>query len=183
MINAGKTIQSIAFLASLFEEKISPHLVIAPLSTLRNWEREFITWAPQINVVSGIFFSFCRNEIVHVLVSNYMDMVQVMYFGSAQARAVIRNYEFFMPKGKTKKHKKKKSFKDAKLKKQPKRTKFDVLLTSYEMINMDAASLKSINWKCMVFSCLPASLILLVNTLVCVHLLCNLDRCCYRYRL
>jgi hypothetical protein len=48
---AGKTIQSIAFLASLFEENPSPHLVVAPLSTLRNWEREFATWAPQMNVV------------------------------------------------------------------------------------------------------------------------------------
>lgn len=47
----GKTIQSIAFLASLFEEKVGPHLVVAPLSTLRNWEREFATWAPQMNVV------------------------------------------------------------------------------------------------------------------------------------
>ena len=48
---AGKTIQSIAFLASLFEDKWGPHLVVAPLSTLRNWEREFATWAPQMNVV------------------------------------------------------------------------------------------------------------------------------------
>ena len=48
----GKTIQSIAFLASLFEDKLTPHLVVAPLSTLRNWEREFSTWAPQMNVVS-----------------------------------------------------------------------------------------------------------------------------------
>jgi hypothetical protein len=47
----GKTIQSIAFLASLREEGISPYLVVAPLSTLRNWEREFATWAPQMNVV------------------------------------------------------------------------------------------------------------------------------------
>nr|GMD48623.1 CHD3-type chromatin-remodeling factor PICKLE-like [Ipomoea batatas] len=48
----GKTIQSIAFLASLFEENVSPHLVVAPLSTLRNWEREFALWAPQMNVVN-----------------------------------------------------------------------------------------------------------------------------------
>ncbi|KAL0291025.1 UNVERIFIED_CONTAM: CHD3-type chromatin-remodeling factor PICKLE [Sesamum angustifolium] len=47
----GKTIQSIAFLASLFEENLSPHLVVAPLSTLRNWEREFATWAPHMNVI------------------------------------------------------------------------------------------------------------------------------------
>ena len=48
---SGKTIQSIAFLASLFEENLAPYLVVAPLSTLRNWEREFATWAPHMNVV------------------------------------------------------------------------------------------------------------------------------------
>lgn len=47
----GKTIQCIAFLASVFEETKAPHLVVAPLSTLSNWEREFATWAPHINVV------------------------------------------------------------------------------------------------------------------------------------
>lgn len=47
----GKTIQCIAFLASVFEETKTPHLVVAPLSTLSNWEREFATWAPHINVV------------------------------------------------------------------------------------------------------------------------------------
>ncbi|KAJ6354727.1 hypothetical protein OIU77_005351 [Salix suchowensis] len=118
----GKTIQSIAFLASLFEEGISPHLVVAPLSTLRNWEREFATWAPQMNVV--------------------------MYVGSAQARAVIREYEFYYPK-KHKKIKKKKSGQVVTERKQD-RIKFDVLLTSYEMINLDTTSLKPINWECMI---------------------------------
>jgi hypothetical protein len=28
-----------------------PHMVVVPLSTLRNWERELATWAPQLNVV------------------------------------------------------------------------------------------------------------------------------------
>ncbi|KAK9280656.1 hypothetical protein L1049_014353 [Liquidambar formosana] len=118
----GKTIQSIAFLASLFEENISPHLVIAPLSTLRNWEREFATWAPQLNVV--------------------------MYVGSAQARAVIREYEFYFPKN-HKKIKKKKSGQIVGESKQD-RIKFDVLLTSYEMVNFDTASLKPIKWECMI---------------------------------
>ncbi|KAF3663132.1 CHD3-type chromatin-remodeling factor PICKLE [Capsicum annuum] len=117
----GKTIQSIAFLASLFEEDISPHLVVAPLSTLRNWEREFATWAPQMNVV--------------------------MYVGSAQARAVIREYEFFFPKNSNKIKKKKYGQTVGESKKE---TKFDVLLTSYEMINMDSASLKPIKWECMI---------------------------------
>ncbi|RDX76252.1 CHD3-type chromatin-remodeling factor PICKLE, partial [Mucuna pruriens] len=118
----GKTIQSIAFLASLFKEGVSPHLVVAPLSTLRNWEREFATWAPQMNVL--------------------------MYVGSAQARSVIREYEFYFPK-KQKKIKKKKSGQIISESKQD-RIKFDVLLTSYEMINFDTTSLKPIKWECMI---------------------------------
>ncbi|KAL5785967.1 hypothetical protein ACOSQ2_008359 [Xanthoceras sorbifolium] len=117
----GKTIQSIAFLASLLGEGISPHLVVAPLSTLRNWEREFATWAPQMNVV--------------------------MYVGTSQARAVIKEYEFYLPK-KHKKLKKKKSSQTVSDKQD--RIKFDVLLTSYEMINLDSASLKPIKWECMI---------------------------------
>ncbi|KAI8569193.1 hypothetical protein RHMOL_Rhmol02G0259700 [Rhododendron molle] len=50
-LSGGKTIQSIAFLASLFEDSLCPHIVVAPLSTLRNWEREFALWAPQMNVI------------------------------------------------------------------------------------------------------------------------------------
>ncbi|KAG2609908.1 hypothetical protein PVAP13_4KG075700 [Panicum virgatum] len=119
----GKTIQSIAFLASLFEDKWGPHLVVAPLSTLRNWEREFATWAPQMNVV--------------------------MYFGAAASREIIKKYEFYYPKEKPKKLKKKKSSPSNEEKKQS-RIKFDVLLTSYEMINMDSAFLKNIEWECLV---------------------------------
>ncbi|XP_062228270.1 CHD3-type chromatin-remodeling factor PICKLE-like [Phragmites australis] len=119
----GKTIQSIAFLASLFEDKLGPHLVVAPLSTLRNWEREFATWAPQMNVI--------------------------MYFGSAASRETIRKYEFYYPKEKPKKLKKKKSSSSNEGTKQS-RIKFDVLLTSYEMINMDSAVLKNIEWECLI---------------------------------
>ncbi|KAL1532676.1 DNA helicase [Salvia divinorum] len=43
-LSSGKPIQSIAFLAFLYEENISSYLVIAPLSTLRNWEHELSTW-------------------------------------------------------------------------------------------------------------------------------------------
>ncbi|XP_031482496.1 CHD3-type chromatin-remodeling factor PICKLE [Nymphaea colorata] len=119
----GKTIQSIAFLASLFEEKMFPHLVVAPLSTLRNWEREFATWAPHMNVV--------------------------LYVGSANARSVIRQHEFYFPKSKLKKLKKKRKSTGVTKNKQD-MVKFDVLLTSYEMINMDTVSLKPIKWECMI---------------------------------
>ncbi|CAN8326863.1 unnamed protein product [Cochlearia groenlandica] len=111
----GKTIQSIAFLASLFEENLAPHLVVVPLSTLRNWEKEFGTWAPHMNVV--------------------------VYGGNSKARTVIREHEFYF--------KKMKSGQISGEKKQD-RIKFDVLLTSYEMINIDIAVLKSIKWKCLI---------------------------------
>ncbi|KAF7149908.1 hypothetical protein RHSIM_Rhsim02G0208200 [Rhododendron simsii] len=115
----GKTIQSIAFLASLFEDSLCPHIVVAPLSTLRNWEREFALWAPQMNVV--------------------------MYVGSAQARAVIREHEFYFPKRKMKK----KNGQSVGESKQD-RIKFDVLLTSYEVVNLDTTALKPIQWECMI---------------------------------
>lgn len=71
-----------------------------------------------------------------------------MYFGTSQARAVIREHEFYFSKDK-KKIKKKKSGQISSESKQ-KRIKFDVLLTSYEMINLDTAVLKPIKWECMV---------------------------------
>ncbi|KAL9230296.1 hypothetical protein vseg_005669 [Gypsophila vaccaria] len=120
----GKTIQSIAFLASLFEEGVYPHLVVAPLSTLRNWEREFSTWAPHLNVI--------------------------MYVGSGQARSFIRQYEFYYPKKPNPEKLKKKKFRKIVSENKQDRIKFDVLLTSYEMINVDSASLKPIKWECMV---------------------------------
>ena len=72
-----------------------------------------------------------------------------MYVGSSQARAVIREYEFYFPKN-HKKLKKKKSGSVSESKQD--RIKFDVLLTSYEMINLDTTSLKPIKWECMVTS-------------------------------
>ncbi|TNM98269.1 hypothetical protein fugu_014515 [Takifugu bimaculatus] len=47
----GKTIQSITFLFEMYLKGIEgPFLVIAPLSTIPNWEREFRTWT-ELNVV------------------------------------------------------------------------------------------------------------------------------------
>ena len=71
-----------------------------------------------------------------------------MYVGSAQARAIMREYEFYYPKS-LKKNKKKKHGQIVSERKQD-RIKFDVLLTSYEMINMDTVTLKPIQWECMV---------------------------------
>jgi chromodomain-helicase-DNA-binding protein 4 len=74
-----------------------------------------------------------------------------MYFGSATSRENIRNYEFYYPKEKSKKLKKKKSSSSQEQKKHS-RIKFDVLLTSYEMITMDTPVLKNIEWECLVLT-------------------------------
>lgn len=47
----GKTIQSITFLFEIFFMGLrGPFLIIAPLSTITNWEREFRTWT-EMNVI------------------------------------------------------------------------------------------------------------------------------------
>jgi len=49
----GKTIQVISLIALLREQEqyYGPHLVIAPLSTLSNWQDEFQKWTPDIPFV------------------------------------------------------------------------------------------------------------------------------------
>ncbi|KAF2971228.1 hypothetical protein GQX73_g2376 [Xylaria multiplex] len=49
----GKTIQVISLIALLREQEeyFGPHLVIAPLSTLSNWQDEFHKWTPKIPFV------------------------------------------------------------------------------------------------------------------------------------
>lgn len=48
----GKTIQSLAFVNEIVKYGIpGPFLVIAPLSTIGNWQREFETWT-DLNVIT-----------------------------------------------------------------------------------------------------------------------------------
>lgn len=65
----GKTIQSISFLVEMQRYGVrGPFLVIAPLSTISNWQREFETWS---------------------------DINAVVYHGSASSRHLIQEYEFY----------------------------------------------------------------------------------------
>ncbi len=71
----GKTIQSLAFLKGAYDAGIlGPFLVIAPLSTIPNWQREFELWT---------------------------DMNVIVYHGSQTSRNMLAEYEMYYknPKG------------------------------------------------------------------------------------
>ncbi|KAK0409561.1 hypothetical protein QR680_004620 [Steinernema hermaphroditum] len=116
----GKTVQSLSFLYTLMKEGHTngPFLVVAPLSTLINWEREAEFWCPDFYVVT--------------------------YLGDKNSRAVIREHEFSFMDGVVK------GGPRAQKMKTTRGIKFHVLLTSYELINIDKTLLSSINWSVLV---------------------------------
>ncbi|KAL3860710.1 hypothetical protein ACJMK2_010796 [Sinanodonta woodiana] len=65
----GKTIQSISFLKEMHKFGIKgPFLVVVPLSTVGNWQREFETWT---------------------------DLNVIIYHGSASSRFMLQEYEMY----------------------------------------------------------------------------------------
>lgn len=80
----GKTIQSITFLEEIHRIGIKgPFLIIAPLSTIANWEREFRTWT-HLNVI-----------VYHgSMVSRQMLQQYEMYFRDAQVNEYIKRRKF-----------------------------------------------------------------------------------------
>ena len=89
----GKTIQTISFLASLYEEsKICPFLVLVPLSTASNWEREFAKWAPQLYTVT-LTGNMTSREIIkkyELFPGNRKSQLGI------QAHVIITSYEMLM---------------------------------------------------------------------------------------
>ncbi|KAM7542547.1 hypothetical protein Aperf_G00000019024 [Anoplocephala perfoliata] len=70
----GKTVQSIAFLLEVVKAGVhGPFLIIVPLSTVGNWQREFENWS---------------------------DLNAIVYHGSAISRNMIQEYELFYHKKK-----------------------------------------------------------------------------------
>uniref|UniRef100_A0A3B4B7U2 Helicase ATP-binding domain-containing protein n=1 Tax=Periophthalmus magnuspinnatus TaxID=409849 RepID=A0A3B4B7U2_9GOBI len=62
----GKTIQSIALLSEIYNAGIQgPFLVIAPLSTITNWEREFSTWT-HMNAIM-----YCKDDKFDALITTF----------------------------------------------------------------------------------------------------------------
>lgn len=107
----GKTIQSTAFLNLLFtQENIKgPFLIVVPLSTMGNWEREIRGWT-EMNVVT--------------------------FHGNQTARNLIIDTEFY--------------FRDDEGTPIPGIFKFDIILTTYEIVMSAATQLRPIKWRCAV---------------------------------
>ncbi|ORX92777.1 hypothetical protein K493DRAFT_263097 [Basidiobolus meristosporus CBS 931.73] len=108
----GKTVQSVSFLYEVFRtyNVQGPFLVVAPLSTIPHWEREFKGWT---------------------------EMNAIVFHGSATARNLIVDSEFY--------------FKDASGEVIPNFFKFDVVITTYEMITSGSLQLAPIQWRVAVF--------------------------------
>ena len=89
----GKTIQAIAFMGHLAEEKSiwGPYLIIAPASTLHNWDNELTQFYPDLKVLP--YWGHCSdrrilrqcfnprklysyNALFHVAVTSYQILVQ-----------------------------------------------------------------------------------------------------------
>ncbi|KAL4421743.1 hypothetical protein ABPG77_002359 [Micractinium sp. CCAP 211/92] len=117
----GKTIQAIAFLAALCHERCPrPHLVVVPLSTLPNWQREFARFAPQLNVVA--------------------------FAGNAEARAVVKEFELFAHGLGARTI----NAADRRREMLQRAVQFHVLLTSYEMVAAEAADLSKLEFEALV---------------------------------
>ncbi|PSC74179.1 CHD3-type chromatin-remodeling factor PICKLE isoform B [Micractinium conductrix] len=119
----GKTVQAISYLTALtLEHRDLPHIVVVPLSTMPNWQREFARFAPQLNVVA--------------------------LSGNAEARGLIKEYEFFghgmgEPGGTINAIGRRRQMLQ-------RAVKFHVLLTSYEMAAAEEADLAKLEWQSLV---------------------------------
>jgi SNF2 family DNA or RNA helicase len=75
----GKTLQIIALLSGLKEANKYQHLIVAPVSLLENWRREFLKFAPQIKILirtgGNRSFEPSQFEDYDVVVSNYETVV------------------------------------------------------------------------------------------------------------
>ncbi|EEQ86916.1 DNA helicase INO80 [Blastomyces dermatitidis ER-3] len=104
----GKTVQSISVMAYLAEVHNiwGPFLVIAPASTLHNWQQEISRFVPNIKVLP--------------------------YWGSAKDRKVLRK------------------FWDRKHITYTKESEFHVLVTSYQLVVLDAQYFQKVKWQYMI---------------------------------
>lgn len=75
----GKTLQTIAFLLSTKGKTQGPSLVVAPLTVLPVWEREFARWAPELKVLRHEGAGRLKEEALFFLQTQSVDVVLTSY--------------------------------------------------------------------------------------------------------
>lgn len=117
----GKTIQTICYLSQLRHMKSTnlrgPHLIVSPLSLIRQWESEITTWSPEINCI-----------VLH---------------GNGEARDLILEHEFYYQEPFVSKA-------EGVALKRANSYKFDVILTTYEVVMRDLRVFQKIDWKMLI---------------------------------
>jgi SNF2 family DNA or RNA helicase len=94
----GKTVQCVTFLSFLVNEikSAGPFLVVAPLSTLPHWQREFEAWTSTDVCLDVYHHLFSHDDRSYTLVLLWRsDMNAVVYHGDVAARDLIYRHEFF----------------------------------------------------------------------------------------
>ena len=93
----GKTIQTIAFLAFLKEQKKipGPHLVVGPNSTVGNWHKEFKKWFPSCRVVKLYARKEQRERIfAEDLIKGKFDVCITSYEGINICMSELKKYDW-----------------------------------------------------------------------------------------
>lgn len=93
----GKTIQTIAFLAYLYEYKgiRGHHMIVCPNSVLGNWLKEFKKWLPELRVVKLNARKEYRYDILNDYInSRNFDVVLVSYEGVSICRKELMRIDW-----------------------------------------------------------------------------------------
>ncbi|CAB3403687.1 unnamed protein product [Caenorhabditis bovis] len=89
----GKTLQTISLLGYMkhYKNMGSPHLVIVPKSTLRNWANEFEKWCPSMRVCSLIGDETARNQVIReVIYPQHFDVCCTTYEMMLKTKTQLR---------------------------------------------------------------------------------------------
>ncbi|CAG8558323.1 7083_t:CDS:10 [Paraglomus brasilianum] len=93
----GKTLQTISFLGYLkiYRDISGPHLVVAPKSTLNNWEKEFAKWIPEFRV---IVFQGTKEERARIineqLLPQNFEVCVTSYDFCLREKSVLKKFAF-----------------------------------------------------------------------------------------
>jgi DNA excision repair protein ERCC-6 len=121
----GKTVQVISFLASLHNSNLyKPSIVVCPVTLLRQWEREIMTWYPKFKV-----------EILHDSAHNFTNRIP-----SASGSDDSENED---PKARAKAQK---SMQLDEVISQVTDSESGLLLTTYEQVRLHCDKLVDIHW-------------------------------------